>query len=179
MPDATPKAPDDSWIKWAALSTTILAVCAAISSLKGGGYSTRVQLLTTKETNAWSYFQSKSIKQHVLECHRQILTIERAKTESPAVRATIDRMLKSADADIIRYDAEKKKIQAEAEALSADQGDLKRHGAAFGLAVMFCQIAIMLSAVGSLMKRRYAWQMGLVIGAFGVLYFLNGFLLVF
>jgi hypothetical protein len=27
----------EKWIKWVALTTTILAVCAAIGSLKGGG----------------------------------------------------------------------------------------------------------------------------------------------
>jgi hypothetical protein len=46
----------DSWTQWVALTTTILAVCAAISSLKGGGYSTRVQLATTVEANTWAYY---------------------------------------------------------------------------------------------------------------------------
>ncbi|MEI6035428.1 MAG: DUF4337 family protein [Verrucomicrobiae bacterium] len=45
------------WIKWVALTTTILAVCAAIGSLNGSSYSTRAQVLTTQESNQWSYFQ--------------------------------------------------------------------------------------------------------------------------
>ncbi len=169
----------EKWLKWVALTTTILAVCAAIGSLKGGGYSTQTQLMTTKENNKWSYFQSKSIKQHVTEMERDLLKLELAKSDAPAVQASVQQQLKVVEENIARYDQEKAGIKAEAEAISGKQDELKRHGGNFGLAVMFFQIAIMLSAIGSLLKQRAAWLAGLAMGAAGLVYFVNGFFLLF
>ncbi|MBF0593643.1 MAG: DUF4337 domain-containing protein [Candidatus Omnitrophica bacterium] len=169
----------ESWIKWVALTTTILAVCAAIGSLKGGGYSTQVQLMTTQENNKWSYFQSKSIKQHVTEMERDLLGLELVKANDPALKQEVQVKIKAVEDSITRYDNEKAAIKTEAEQLSSKQGELKRHGGNFGLAVMFFQIAIMLSAIGSLLKQRSAWLCGLFIGIAGFVYFLNGFFLFF
>ncbi|NTV28668.1 MAG: DUF4337 domain-containing protein [Candidatus Omnitrophica bacterium] len=169
----------ERWLKWVALTTTILAVCAAIGSLKGGGYSTQVQLMTTKENNKWSYFQSKSVKQHITEMERDLLKLELVKSDAPSVREEVQRTIKAVEDNIARYDKEKAGIKAEAEDLSNTQGELKRHGGNFGMSVMFFQIAIMLSAIGSLLKQRSAWLSGLAIGVAGFIYFLNGFFLFF
>ena len=169
----------EKWLKWVALTTTILAVCAAIGSLKGGSFSTQVQLMTTKENNKWSYFQSKSIKQHVTEIELDLLKIEFIKSDVPAVKEEIEHKIKAVETDIARYDKEKADIKAEAEGLTDQQAVLKRHGGNFGLAVMFFQIAIMLSAIGSLLKQRSSWLFGLGIGVLGLVYFVNGFILLF
>ena len=169
----------EKWLKWVALTTTILAVCAAIGSLKGGGFSTQVQLLTTKESNQWSFYQAKSLKLHICEMERDLLNIETLKGDVPAVQTIIQGKIKTLEGNIIRYNKEKDEIKVQADAYSSQQGELKRHGGNFGLAVMFFQIAIMLSAIGSLLKQRAAWLVGLAIGAAGILYFLNGFFLFF
>ena len=165
----------EPWIKWVALTTTILAVCAAIGSLKGGGYSTKVGLLTTQESNKWSYYQSKSIKQSLLETKRDLLELELLKSPAPVVKADLDKKLKAAEENIARYDKEKAEIKAQAEAFNSQQGALKEHGGNFGMAVMFFQIAIMLAAIGSLLKKKSSWIVGLVLGAIGLVYFANGF----
>jgi hypothetical protein len=169
----------DKWIQWVALTTTILAVCAAISSLKGGGYSTKVQLTTTQETSQWSFFQAKSIKQHVCEVQRDQLKLEYLKAGDPKVRAFIEDRMKSCETDIARYDAEKSTIQSDATALAKQQDGYKRHSGAFGLAVMLLQIAIMMSSVGALIKRKEMWVVGLGFGLLGLAYMANGFLLWF
>ena len=160
-----------------ALTTTVLAVCAAISALKGGGYSTRVQLSTTQEANLWSYFQSKSIKQHAVELHRDALELARLEARTPEAQRLAGERLERARADAARYDREKNEIKAQAEAVQRSEDGLKRHGAAFGLAVMLLQIAIMLSSIGALMKKPLMWAMGLAFGAVGLVYMANGFLL--
>ena len=149
-----PKAPaKERWTQWVALTTTILAVCAAISALKGGGYSTRVQLSTTQEANQWSYYQAKSIKQHAVEMHRDQLELLRLEARAPEAQRLADERLAAARAEIARYDREKAEIKASAEAIQKDEGELKRHAGAFALAVMLLQIAIMLSSAGALMKK--------------------------
>jgi len=169
----------EKWLKWVALTTTILAVCAAIGSLKGGGYSTQVQLMTTQESNQWSFYQAKSLKLHLAEMERDLLKIELLKNDAPAVNLEVQTKIKDLEKNIGRYDKEKDTIKDKAESFSGKQDVLKRHGGNFGLAVMFFQIAIMLSAIGSLLKQRAAWLFGLLIGAAGIVYFINGFFLIF
>jgi 1,4-dihydroxy-2-naphthoate octaprenyltransferase len=47
------------------------------------------------------------------------------------------------------------------------------------MAVIFLQIAILLSSIAALMKKKYVWVLGLVAGFAGIVYFVNGFLNVF
>lgn len=179
-PDAPkPAPPREPWLQWVALTTTVLAVCAAISALKGGGYATQVQVKTTKEANAWAYFQSKSIKQHAVELHRDALRVQHAELRAPEAQRLAAEQLAAADREIARYEKDKHAIQAEATTLAAEQEALKRHGGAFQLAVMLLQIAIMLSSVGALMKKPILWVVGLVFGAGGLTYMANGFWLFF
>jgi hypothetical protein len=169
----------ERWTQWVALTTTVLAVCAAISALKGGGYSTKTQLQTTKETSAWSYYQAKSIKQHAIEQHRDTLTVLRLDAQTPEAQRLADEGIARAKAEIVRYEKEKADIKAEAEAIKTSEEEFQRHAGAFGLAVMLLQIAIMLSSVGALMKKPIMWVLGLGFGVLGLVYMSNGFLLFF
>ncbi|MBF0522264.1 MAG: DUF4337 domain-containing protein [Candidatus Omnitrophica bacterium] len=171
---------EENWVKWAALLTTVLAVLTAISSLKSGGFGSRVQVLTAQENNKWAYFQSKSVKQHIMETKSDLLEIELKKSSNDAELSNfIKDKLASCTKDIARYDKEKKEIENDALALSK-QGTLAgRHGGNLGLAVMFFQIAIMMSSVGALLKRKWLWIIGTVFGLIAACYMLNGFYLFF
>lgn len=170
----------ETWIQWVALATTILAVCAAISSLKASGYSTRVQIHTTKEANHWAYYQSKSIKGHSFQLNRDILNYANLLgSPNPQVQQFLAAKIKDYDKEINRYDQEKKQIKTEAETIIKEQELLKRHNAAFALAVMLLQIAIMMSAVAALIKRKMMWVAGLAFSAVGLVYMANGFFLWF
>jgi len=169
----------ERWMQWVALTTTVLAVCAAISALRGSVYSTRVQLSTTRESSHWSHFQAKSIKQHVIELHRDQLELLRLEAHTPEAHLLANERLAKVGAELARYDREKNEIKAEAERIQLDEDKLKRHAGAFGLAVMLLQIAIMLSSVGALMKKPIMWVVGLAFGALGLAYMANGFWLVF
>lgn len=174
------ESPKETWIQWVALTTTILAVCAAISSLKASSYSTRVQIHTTKEANHWAYYQSKSIKEHSFVLNRDILTYANLLGSSqPRVEQFLTAKIKDYNTEINRYDQEKKQIKTEAENLIREQEILKRHNAAFALAVMLLQIAIMMSAVAALLKRKLMWVSGLALSAVGLVYMANGFFLWF
>jgi len=169
----------EKWLKWVALTTTILAVCAAFGSMKSGGYSTQVQLLTTKESDQWSYYEAKSIKLHLTEMERDLLNIEALRDNPVAVKDEVEQKIKNLEKNIVTYNKEKDAIKTQADSYSGIQTVLKRHGGNFSLAVMLFQIAIMLSAIGSLLKQKPAWLVGLAIGAIGIVYFLNGFYLFF
>jgi len=172
--------PKETWLQWVALTTTILAVCAAISSLKASSYSTKVQIHTTKEANHWAYYQSKSIKEHSYVLNRDVLNYANLLgSPNPQVQQYLAAKIKYYDKEIGRYDQEKKQIKTEAETLIKEQELLKRHNGAFALATMLLQIAIMMSAVAALIKRKMMWVVGLGLSLVGLAYMANGFFLWF
>jgi hypothetical protein len=169
----------EKWTQWVALTTTIVAVCAALSTLKGGSNSTKTGLLTTQETNKWSYFQSKSIKQHICEEQKMMLEIEKTKNPNPETMELVNKNIETTEKDISRYDKEKAKIKEEAEELNKSGAEFKKHAGSFHIATMFLQICIMLSSVGVLIKRKILWYVGGAFGVIGVVYMINGFLCFF
>ncbi len=169
----------ERWIQGVALTTTILAVCAALSTLRGGGFSTKVQVSTTQENNQWSYFQAKSTKQHICEMQVQSFEIDKLLTTNTIAIDSINSKIAQLKSNIARYDKEKADIKKGAEDLNKLQLEYKAHSGSFGIASMLLQIAIMLSSVGALMKKKWMWFAGLALGVTGIVYMLNGFLLFF
>jgi hypothetical protein len=168
----------EKWTQWVALTTIIFAVCAAISTLKGGGNSTRAQLTTTIEANKWSYFQSKSIKQHASEVEVDILKLFSI-TDNQATRDSALKTLAAVEADVARYDKEKNDAKTEAEGLEKTIEEYKEHSASFGMASMLLQLSIMLCGISAILKKKLSWYIGMISGAIGIAYMTNGFWLWF
>lgn len=76
-----------------------------------------------------------------------------------------------------KYEAERGVIKQDAEKYEKSRDDAQKHLQAFGIAVIFLQIAILLSSVAALMKKKSLWVIGVAVGAVGVVYFADGFLL--
>lgn len=169
----------DQWTQAVALSVAVFAVCAAISSLKASSFSTKVSLFTTVESKNWSYFQSKSIKQHVSESELRHYTLYLAENHSEKATAFAKEQVHFLEKEIARYDSEKNAIKKEAETSGKNQEQYKKQSASFSLATMLLQICIMLSSISTLTKKRLLWATGLVFGIAGLLYMINGFFLLF
>ncbi len=173
----------EKWTNYLALTTVLIAVCATLSTFKGGGYSTKSLLSQQKASDQWAFYQSKSIKSYLFESQKENLNIQKKmlpkdlKNEEniKVYQSAIDTIAKK----VKKYDAEKVEIKQKAEAFEADRDDCKLHSAAFGMAVIFLQVAILLSSISALVKRKYLWYISMAIGVFGILYFVNGFLLFF
>jgi hypothetical protein len=175
-----PEPPKETWIQWVALTTTILAVCAAISALKSSSYSTRAQIFTTREANQWGSFQAKSIKEHSYRLNRDILVADRLRAgKNRGMQKFLAAKIKEYDDEIARDGKEKEQIRREAEDIIKQQELLKRHNGAFALALMLLLIAIMCAAVGALVKKKIMWYVGLLLGVWGLVYMVNGFFLWF
>lgn len=172
----------EPWLNYLALTTVILAVCATLSTFKGGGHSTKSVMSQAQESDQWAYYQAKSIKGYIYEMQKDKLDLElralRGKT-NPAVTAAYEKKMADYAESIARYDGEKKEIKKKAEELEATKKLAQRHGKQFGYAVIFLQIAILLSSIAALMKKKQVWVAGLAIGAVGLVFFTNGFFLFF
>ena len=172
----------EPWLNWLALTTVILAVCATLSTFKGGGYSTRSVMSQTQASDQWAYFQAKSIKGYVYEMQKDKLELEMKASggKMPAVvAADYQKKIDDYGKKIARYETEKAEIQKEAKKYEEIRNDAQKHGQIFGIAVIYLQIAILLSSIAALIKKKPVWLLGLAIGLAGIVYFANGFLLMF
>ncbi len=168
----------EPWLNYLALATVILAVCATLSTFKGGGFSTRSVLSQTQASDQWAFYQAKSIKGYLYELQKDKLELE-LKSMGPKVSSsTAEEYQKKIDfyaKNIKRYNDEKAQIEKDARKFEAVKDDAVKHSTAFGEAVIFLQISILLSSIAALMKKKPVWYLGLITGAIGVVYFVNGF----
>ena len=169
----------EPWLNYLALTTIIFAVAATLSTFKGGGYSTRSMLSQEQASNKWAYYQSKSLKSYLYETQKDVLELNSKslnKNDVPVLNAYLKKITHYEES-IKRYDQEKVDIKKEAEHLESLRDEAQKHSQAFGMAVIFLQISILISSIAALIKRRYLWIIGIGVGAVGLIYFINGFLL--
>jgi hypothetical protein len=168
----------ETWLNWLALSTVIFAVCATLATFRGGGYSTKAVLSQTQASDQWAFYQAKSIKGYLYEIQREKLELEREVNRAgcaPETLAAYDRTIARYAEKTAKYDTEKEQIAAAAKKFELARDEAKAHQAAFGVAVIFLQITILLSSVAALMKKRALWLAALAVGAAGLVGFANGF----
>ena len=169
----------EPWLNYLALTTIIFAVAATLSTFKGGGYSTKSMLSQEQASNKWSYFEGKSLKLYLHETQKDVmeLDIKRIKKEDVSVLNAYQTKISEYEKSMKRYEKEKAEIKKEAEHLESLRDEAQKHSQAFGMAVIFLQISILISSIAALIKRKYLWEIGIAVGAVGLVYFLNGFLL--
>lgn len=160
-----------SWSKYLSLATVIIAVIAAVASLASGTYSNdavleknNAVLFQNKASDQWSFYQAKGVKKNIADSFAQEFGNEKFKQEA------------------IRYEKEQTEIKTKAEDFTKEVGMAnytsehfleKHHKMAFSMT--FFQIAIALSALSSLMKRRSFFIVALLFATAGVYYLVIGF----
>jgi len=148
------------WMIWVALSTAILAVLAAIASLLANYHSDEALLSQIRSSDQWNYYESKGIKSLILEGNNKVLS---------------KMGIKGLAEDSAKVDENKKKqeeIRKNAEKLEKES---EEHGKIHGIyasAVTLFQIAIAISAITILTKRRVLWYISLVFTFIGIFYLL-------
>jgi len=165
-----------AWVRYLSLSTAMIAVFAAVASLLSGSNSneailekSEAMLRQSEASDQWAYYQAKSVKQKLSEDEALIV-----KDSRPELYARFA-------ADAQRYDGETKKIEDKARELERQvvesnersKGLMERHHR-FAISVTLLQIAIALSAIAALTRRRPLWYTGLAVSVGGVVMFVLG-----
>jgi hypothetical protein len=169
----------EPWLNYLALSTIIFAVCATLTTLKGGGASTLRVLNQAQASDQWAFYQAKSIKENLYQLQAEKIQLE-AKLDSNASAAKVAAYQAAIDAynkKVEKYGKEKEEIKKAAETLEKQRDDARLHAGPFGLAAIPLQIAILLSSIAALLKRRVIWFLALPVGLAGIVLFVDGFLL--
>lgn len=166
------------WLNTMALVTVILAVCATLSTFKGGSYSTQSVISQALASDQWAFYQAKSTKQHLYELQAEQMKLQ-AMALSKGNPASGAYATKEAEyrAAIARYASEKQDIQANAHGLEQQREGAKQHGKPFGIAVIFLQVSILLNSIAGLMKAKRIWWTSIPIGLAGLVCFADGFLM--
>lgn len=156
----------ERWILYVALSTALMAVLAAVAGLLAGHHANEALIERAKASDQWNFYQAKNLKQEIALNTDKILH---------ALGKT-DTMVKDHSADITRYDREKADIRKEAEEdEQKSEAHLGKH-VPLASAVTAFQIAIAISAIAILTRRKNLWYGSLVLTVVGVVFLVLGLL---
>jgi len=167
------KPENERWRDWLALSTTIIAVVAIIMALEATRASTLAVISSGKETNTWSFFQGKSAKESGYQLSKATLELQLEGTPGISAEAAekYRKEIKKYDEELKRYKDEKDEIMEQAKALGKTKEKNQRLSAGFTNSLVFLQIAIVLSSIATMVRKKYIWYISFSMLA-GWLYFL-------
>ena len=169
----------EKWQGWLALSTAIMAVLAALTTLYMGKFSSLAIMAQGLESDQWAYYQAKSIKEHTFELSRKQLELQMLAQKGLSSESveTYKKAIAKYEGEVKRYGEERKEIKSKAEEINKRKLQSQDMGGNFAYALIFLQIALMLSSISSLTKRHYLWYIALVCNVGWLFFFLDAWLL--
>ena len=154
----------ERWTLYVALSTAIIAVLAAIAGMLGNHHANEAMLEQVKSSDQWAYYQSKSIKAELAASTAQLFT-------------ALDKPLPADNvAKMELYKKEKEEIKKKAEILESSSEEHMHIHVVFSRAVTIFQIAIAISAIAILTRKKAMWYASMLLMAAGCVFLVLGFL---
>jgi hypothetical protein len=152
------------WVPQVALSAAVLAVAAAIAALLAGHDANEAMLEQMHATDQWAYYQAKGIKATQVETKLDII-------------ASVGKEAREEDKKRIeRYKEEQKEIEEKAKEMEhSSKHHMDRH-VVMARSVTAFQVAIALSAISVLSKKKAVWFLSLALGAIGSVFFVQALL---
>jgi len=166
------------FLRGIALSTALLAACAAIASLRAGATVNEALVLKTEATrlqaeasDQWTFYQAKGLKAAVQEASATSwLALGK---EPPAKHAEEQKRYKDEQVEISKQAKEKENARDE-KSKEADHLLHEHHG--FANTVALFQVSIALGAVAALTRNRLVWFGSMGVGLIGLALFAKAFL---
>jgi|SRR5579883_1166551 len=147
-----------------ALSAACIAVFAAIAALLAGHHANEALLDQLKASDDWALYQAKGIKATMLAATADML---RATGHAPPAEQ---------EARVEEYRREQKEIEERAHEEEHGSRAHLAHHQILARAVTLFQIGIALGAIAVLTRKRNLWIASLLLGAAGVVFFVQGVL---
>ena len=153
------------------ITMAILAVLVAIVSLLGHRAATEAVLNQSKASDQWAYYQAKNIRGHEDKLFANLTAITPA-ANGKALSKIREEYLQEAD----RYKDEQKEIESEARKLEEEvKLELKRADK-FDLGEVFLEVALVITSITLLSRKRIFWMLGLCLGVIGIVLAATGFM---
>lgn len=171
------------WVRWVAATTAVLSALAAFGAVKSQAFanealfhSNQAVLYQAQASDAWTEYQSNSLKRHVNEnAAAELRALTAGGSAAPAAEqraAALEQAVREKyrpNQDALEPKARQLEAQREQERAMADA--LRDRKDRAGLAVGAFQAAIGLASVAALTKRIELWLLGLATGVGGLVYF--------
>jgi hypothetical protein len=176
----------DAWNIRVALTTSLLAVFAALSNLESEQWTSEAILLKNsaiffqaKSSDQWSYYQAKKIKLHMSEKQLRMETLVLKKSQATIEKEKFTKLIDKYNKQVKQIKHNAQDFEKQRDALNLESDAALRHHRAFALSVVCFQIAIVLTSMAVMLRRSSLWYTSMGLGVFGVIAFINGFMLFF
>jgi hypothetical protein len=145
---------EERWTTWVAITTAIIAVFAAIAGLFAGHHSNEALIDQVKASDSWAYYQAKSIKAEIIQ-----------NSSLPKKDTARLRQLKDEQQEIQNIAKEKE---------NSSKAHLEKH-LKLSRAVTLFQVAIAISAISIVSRKRFLWMLSIIIAVIGILFFFTNY----
>jgi hypothetical protein len=154
------------------VTMAILAVCVAVVSLLGHRSHTEEIVMQARASDQWSYYQAKNIRRHNYDMGVDQLTLMEFKDKAQA-----DKVREKYQKEAERYTKEQAEIEEQAKDLEKESALAQRKANRFDLGEVFLEIALVISSLALLSRKRLYWFLGIASGLAGLGVAATGFLL--
>jgi uncharacterized protein DUF4337 len=153
------------------VTMAILAVCVAVVSLMGHRSHTEELMKQNLATDQWAYYQAKNIRRHNYEIGVDLLSLVEFKDKEKESKVR-EKYQKEAE----RYTKEQAEIEGQAKDFENESGRTRRKADRYDLGEVFLEIALVISSLALLSRKRFYWFLGIISGVGGLGIAVTGFL---
>jgi len=154
------------------VTMAILAVLVAIVSLLGHRSHTDELMMQNQATDQWSYYQAVNIRRHNYEMGIDMLGLVEFKDKDQA-----DKVHEAYAKNAEKYNKEQEEISEKAKDFEAESAHAQRKADRFDLGEVFLEIALVISSLSLLSRKRIFWFLGIASGLAGIGVAVTGMLL--
>jgi len=163
--------PNDKLGKLIGIQTAILAVFLSVFTIVAHRAHTDTLLFSNEASNSWSHYQAKRIRAYQLEMNTGLVKLL-APANAEGVKA-----IEAYDRQSEKYRSELEEIKIEAEE-KTKEGETAHHQAGFfDLSEGLIEIAVILSSLYFISRKKFFPVLGLLFGLLGVFIGAGGFLM--
>ncbi len=146
----------EPWVMGVALTAAILAALAAVTALYAEHFATEAMLEQIQASDRWTEFQANSIKEKVTEINKKFLKSLNKESDPED------------ESKLAEYKKKKEEVKEKAKQFEEESTRHLREHVPLSRGLTMFQVAIAVSAISVLTKRRAFWFVALVFGAIGV-----------
>ena len=141
-------------------SMAIIAALLAVVSVLGTPFNTEMLLNQQKASDQWAFYQAKSIRRYSAQLGQDVLSQAKASADS------VEKYVKDGQ----KYDKQMEQIQEQAKDFEKERNVSEARANRFHIGEVFLEIAIVLSSLAILAKRKPLFYLGGASAAVGVIY---------
>lgn len=165
------EAAEDQRLAPVSFSMALLAVLLAICGTLGHRAHTEEAVLQNKVSNQWAYYQAKNGRRLASEIFLDQMSVFDFRD-----RELASKLREKYEKNLERYGDDQKEIEAEARKLENEVSVIARRATRFDLGDTFFEIALVITSITLLTRKRAFWGFGIVLGIVGLLAAISTFL---